>query len=149
MKKIAEKFFSKRVSSNDPENIMKIANMIGPLIEESVRHVFNTHKMILLSQPITYIVPAVWGAKKDGCLTDAQKKIHESVNPVIEKIFNSLEIKDLNHDQEFALYYLIRGIMISKIIYMIEALRNRLHERTVEEKALKDTLMQHKPAGHA
>jgi len=128
---------------------MRIAGAIGPLIEEAVRDVFATYRPVLVSEPITYIVPAVWGAKKDGELTEAQKEIHARINPVIEKIFRSLEMIDLECDQEFALYFLIRGIMISKLVYMIEAFKGRRHERTIEEQNMKEALMQYKPVGHA
>jgi hypothetical protein len=144
-----KKIFSKKQAPQKTENIMKIANRIGPLIDDAVQHVFMTYKMILLSEPITYIVPAVWGAKQDGDLTDIQKEIQGLIGPVIENVLNSFEMKDLSHDQEFALYFLIRGVIISKIIYMIEAFRNRLNERMTEEQNLKETLMHHKPVGRA
>lgn len=36
----------------------------------------------IIKMPITYIVPAIWGAKKDGELTAAQKEINEQVAPL-------------------------------------------------------------------
>ena len=128
---------------------MRIAGAVGPLIEEAVRDVFASYRMVLVSEPITYVVPAVWGAKKDGELTGTQKEIHARINPAIEKVFHLLEMRDLDSDQEFALYFLIRGIMISKLVFMIEAFKGRMNERTIEEQNMKEALMQYKPVGRA
>jgi len=147
--KILERLFSKRQSQKGTTNVMRIAGAIGPLIEEAVRDVFASYRPVLLSEPITYIVPTVWGAKKDGDLTDIQKEIHARINPVIEKVFHSLEMRDLDCNQEFALYFLVRGIMISKLVYMIEAFKGRMNERTIEEQNMKEALMQYKPVGRA
>jgi hypothetical protein len=128
---------------------MEISNVIGPLIDKVVWEVFVTHREELLAEAITYIVPAVWGAKKDGELTTNQKRINETVAPVIEEIFRSLRMTDLDSSQEFALNYLIRGIIVSKMTYMIEAFRNRLNERSVDEQSLKEALLRFKPVGSA
>jgi hypothetical protein len=147
--KILQKLFAKGKPPKSDENIMKIANCIGPLLDGAVHDIFTEYRTKLLPEPITYIVPAVWGAKKDGELTPVQKEIHARIMPVINKVFDSLLIKDLNSDQEFAIYFLIRSIIIAKITFMIEAFRNRLNERTIEVQHLKDTLIHFKPAGNA
>ena len=147
--KILKKLFTKGKSPKSDENIMNITNSIGPLIDTAVNDIFKEYRTELLPEPITYIVPAIWGAKKDGELSLVQKKIHERIVPVINKVFDSLLIKDLNSDQEFAIYFLIRGIIIAKITFMIEAFRNRLNERNVEVQHLKDSLIHFKPVGNA
>ena len=48
-------------------------------------------------------------------------KINEKIDYVIEDIMEMIELKDLNNVQEFAFEYLIRGLIISKITYLIEA----------------------------
>lgn len=147
--KILKNFLTKKKSKKEPENVMEIANVIGPLIDKAVWDIFVMYKMDLLSEPITYIVPAVWGAKKDGELTSIQNTINDRVSPVIEDIFKSLRIEKLDRAQEFALNFLIRGIVISKITFMVEALRGRLNERTLDEQNLKEALLRFKPHGNA
>ena len=78
----------------------------------------------LLTQPISYIVPAVWGAKKEGELEDTQKEINKQIIPVIKELFAALESKDLDAPQEYAIRFLIRGLIISKITFMIGMMKN-------------------------
>ena len=145
---ILKKLFTKEKPRKE-EDIMTIANCIGPLLDGAVNEIFTNYRTELLSEPITYIVPAVWGAKRDGDLTPVQKEIHAWIMPVINKVFDSLQIKDLNSNQEFAIYFLIRGIVIAKITFMIEALLNRINERDAEVQHLKDAFTHFKPAGNA
>jgi hypothetical protein len=148
MKNLKE-YFAKNRSQKEPQDIMKIANIIGPLLDGVVHDIFIAYRMELLSEPITYIVPAVWGAKKEGDLTPVQKDIYARVTPAINKAFDSLQMGNLRSDQEFALNFLIRGIVISKITYMIEAFRSRLNERSLDEQSLKEALLRFKPVGNA
>jgi hypothetical protein len=147
--KILKEYFSKRISRKEPEDIMQIANIIGPLLDGVVNDIFMTYRMELLSEPITYIVPAIWGAKKEGELTPVQKDINARAVPVIDKVFDLLQMKKVSNDQEFAVYFLIRGIIIAKITFMIEAFRSRLSERSIDEQSLKEALMHFKPKGSA
>lgn len=62
--KILKEYFSKRKSRKDPEDIMQIANIIGPLLDGVVNNIFMANRMELLSEPITYIVPAIWGRRR-------------------------------------------------------------------------------------
>ena len=128
---------------------MRIANVIGPVLDGVVHDIFTAYRMELLSEPITYIVPAVWGAKKEGDLTPVQKEINMRVVPAINKAYDSLQLRNLDRDQEFALYFLIRGLIIAKITFMIETLRSRLSERSMDEQSLKDALLHFKPKGSA
>jgi hypothetical protein len=147
--KILKEYFLKRISLKEPEGIMQIADIIGPLLDGVVNDIFMAYRMELLSEPITYIVPAIWGAKKEGELTPVQKDINARAVPVINKVFDLLRMKKISNDQEFAVYFLIRGIIIAKITFMIEAFRSRLNERSMDEQGLKEALMRFKPQGSA
>ena len=85
--------------------------------------------MKLLTEPLTYVVPAVWGAKKDGELTATQKEINRQIVPAIEQILESLQFKDMPGAQKFAIGFLVRGLIISKIAYMMETLKNHVTEK--------------------
>jgi len=147
--KILIEFLAKIKSRKQHKDIMQIADIIGPLIEKAVWDIFVGYRAELLSEQITFVVPAIWGAKKDGELTSTQEAINEQVVPVIKRIFELLDIRGLDSSQEFALNYLIRGLIISKITYMIEAFRSRLKDRTLDEQGLKDALLRFKPQGNA
>ena len=147
--KILKDYLSKRRCRKEPGDLMQIADTIGPLLDGVVNDIFVTYRMELLSEPITYIVPAIWGAKKEGELTSVQKDINARAVPVIDKVYNLLKMKKIDAGQEFALYFLIRGIIIAKITFMIEAFRGRLSERSMDEQTLKEALMRFKPQGSA
>jgi hypothetical protein len=147
--KILIEFLAKMKSRKQNKDIMQIADIIGPLIEKAVWDIFVSYRAEFLSEDITFVIPAIWGAKKDGELTEVQKAISEEIVPVIERIFKSLDIRGLDSSQDFALNYLIRGLIIAKITYMIEAFRSRLKDRTLDEQGLKDALSRFKPQGSA
>ncbi len=147
--KMLMEFFAKMKSRKQHRDIMQIADIIGPMIEKLVWDIFVGYRVELLSEEITFVIPAVWGAKKDGELTATQKAINKQIAPVINRIFELLDIRGLDSSQEFALNYLIRGLLVSKITYMIEAFRSKLKDRTLDEQSLKDTLLHFKPQGSA
>ncbi len=119
------RLFSKNKTDEKHEDVLKIATIIGPTIDKIVVEVFAAYRKELLAEPITYIVPAVWGAKKDGELTTTQKEMNEQIAPVIEEILGEFHSEDISVPQEFAIGFLIRGLIISRITYMIEGTNNR------------------------
>jgi hypothetical protein len=147
--KMLMEFFAKMKSRKQHRDIMQIADIIGPMIEKVVWDIFVGYRVELLSEEITFVIPAVWGAKKDGELTATQKAINKQIAPVINRIFELLDIRGLDSSQEFALNYLIRGLLVSKITYMIEAFRSKLKDKTLDEQTLKDALLHFKPQGSA
>lgn len=147
--KILKEFLAKIKPRKQYKDVMQIADIIGPMIEKAVWDIFVGYRVELLSEDITFVIPAIWGAKKDGELTLTQKAINGQIVPVIKRIFELLDIRDLDSSQEFALNYLIRGLIIAKITYMIEAFRSRLKDKTLDEQNLKDALLRFKPQGNA
>ena len=147
--KILQKIFSRKNQEHAPENVTRIAACTGSLIEKAAWDIFSTYRMELLSEPITFIVPAVWGVSKEGELTAVQIAIHHRVFTVIEEISNILQIRKLNPSQDFAIKYLVRGLIIAKITYMIESFRNKLTERAFSEKGLQESLLHINPQGTA
>jgi hypothetical protein len=134
---ILKKLLGRIGKQKPPKDILAIAKIIGPLIDDAVNQIFTRHQLILLQTPVTYIVPAVWGAQKDGEPDATQMEINRQVEPVISEIFEMLATKHLDTTQEFAIGFLVRGLFISKIAYMIEVLKNRTIEQNIE----KDTNM--------
>lgn len=109
---------------NSCEDLMKISKVIGLTIDGTVREIIRSYKMELLSGPVDYIVPAVWGAKKGGGLDVAQKEIYTQLSPVIDRIIDLFDIKDISESQKFALGFLIKSLFINKICYMIDGVKN-------------------------
>jgi len=53
----------KKSKIEDSEDLMEISRIIGPLIEKTVTDIFVSQRQALLTEPTTYIVPAIWGTK--------------------------------------------------------------------------------------
>lgn len=136
-------------SKKDPENILIMANAVSTRIDKMAWDVFSSFRMELLAEPITYIVPAIWGEKKDGELTSLQKEIHDRINTRIDEIFGALQMKELTDAQEFAVKYLIRDLAIAKIAYMIESFRVKLDETALSGQFIADYLKNIEPKGNA
>ena len=148
--KILNKLFSRDVKEKkQPEDIMKIARIIGPLIDETAQGIFVAYNDELLTEPMTYIVPAIWGAKKEGELTATQKEIHKKIEPVLNEIIESLVLKEVSEAQKFAIGFIIRGYIISKITYMIEMVKREDHKRIDLEEQKIDLLKSVEPYGNA
>ncbi|MDD2671176.1 MAG: hypothetical protein PHG91_00235 [Syntrophales bacterium] len=129
------------------EDITRLSRIIGPLLDKTANDVFLAHKDILLAEPITYIVPAVWGASKDGKLTENQEEINRRITPVIRETLEVLDTANLSDSQSFAISFMIRGLIISKITYMIEALKNKMFALDMKKK---DSLIRNlEPVGRA
>ncbi len=122
--KFIRKLFSKRTKKQEAEDVVTFAREIERRIDRTSLEIFRTFKTTLLTESNIYIVPAVWGAVKEGDLTDTQREIHAMVSPVIMEILDSLQQDNMNSAQNFAIAYLVRGFFISKIIYMIEFYKN-------------------------
>jgi len=128
---------------------VEFARAIERLIDRTSLEIFRIYKSTLLSEPNVYIVPAVWGAAKNGELTEIQKDIHKRVAPVIQEILALLHQEDLNISQQFAVGYILRGFFISKIIYMIEFYKNLSNENHTAPAKEAVNLQDIEPWGHA
>jgi hypothetical protein len=122
-------FFWRSARSNETsEDVLEIAKKIGPLIDEVTNQIFMKYRETLIKEPITYIVPAVWGAIKDGKLTRIQKEINQRFAPVVREVMSMLVPESASQAQRYAISYILRGLMISKITFMVEGFKNRMNE---------------------
>jgi len=110
--------------AESPPDLMKISRAVDPLINQATLDIFMAHKGRLLQEQIEYIVPAVWGVKKGGETDATQKQIFTSICSVEAEIKKTFGVHNLSPEQEFALVYLIKGVFIARITYMIELVKN-------------------------
>jgi hypothetical protein len=108
------------------EDLIQIANTIGPMIYKETQKIFELFAAELINEPITYIIPAIWGAKKDGELTPVQQRISRAVAPVINNALAVLHTERLNSAQQFAVGYLIRELMIALVSMMVQYLQFKI-----------------------
>lgn len=139
----------KKEIHENPDDLMKLAESVGSLIDQTAVDIFQTHVIELLNKPITYIIPAVWGAHENGALSSAQEQMNRSISPVVEDIIQTLQVDSLSESQIFALGYLIRGLLVSKITYMIEKLKNQLIEKIIADCRRNESLSDVETLGNA
>ena len=133
------------------EEELLIAKKIGPIIRKETERIFESHAVELLSNPETYIIPAIWGCGKNDELTPTQQQINQAVASIIKQIFDILQFYELNSAQQFQADCMIRNLLA-------ELLRNKVEYSQFEGSAsnssvvvVKDTdnLMNLKPVGRA
>lgn len=142
-------------SSSDPEckkqekQDTAVTDAIGVLIEKSTWEIFLKYRNELLAEDITYIVPAVCGAERNSELTPLQEEIHGLITPNIQEIFRKLEIHETMDDHSFAVRYIVRSMIITKIIFIIESFRNKFQTHNLNERSKMMLLKELAPYGHA
>lgn len=92
---------------------------IKEIIDETTDCIFLLFKKELLSNHITYIIPAVWQKQRQDELNHDQRNIYRTIETMVADVLEIMEFDDLNEDQRFSIEYLIRGLVISKITYLI------------------------------
>jgi hypothetical protein len=130
-------------------DLLEIAGLIGPIIDKLVMDLFTRYSRQLLTEPVTYIVPAVWGATKDGLLDETQTEMFGHIAPTIARIQALLDLDDLRDSQSFAIGFLIRGIIISKVAYLVESFRYRMENGLKVNAHQDEFMMKVKPWGTA
>ncbi len=63
------RFLGKREKKKDveiSEDIMRVPRLIEPLLNKAALDIVDAYKSKLLNESVTYIVPAIWGAKEKG-----------------------------------------------------------------------------------
>lgn len=117
------KFFQRKKAPLSAEELIGRAKAIEPLVDGLCQNIVRTYRSSLLAHEVTYVVPAVWGASPDGPLTDEQKAIHAMVSEVVGKVLGIIDPSKLQPAQEYAVAYLVRGLIISKIAFQVEGLK--------------------------
>ena len=131
------------------QGMLAIAQQVEVSIDALATQIFAQFQQDLLANHITYIVPAIWGAAQDGDLTDIQKKINKITVPVVEKAVFRFDFREINPAQVFALGYILRSLIVTKIVYMIEASRRRMLENETDIYLPDESLRNVEPVGNA
>lgn len=147
--KILGRLFSRNTEEKTDEDLIEISRSLRPIVDNITREIFAAHKDELVGREVTYVVPAVWGANKQSELTPTQREIHARVAPAIGEIVEKLGIEGLNPGQEFALGFLIKDLLITKIVYMVESYRNRLLTNSKKRERASQDLSRVDPVGNA
>ncbi|MBN1850597.1 MAG: hypothetical protein JW932_18655 [Deltaproteobacteria bacterium] len=106
---------------------------IKEIIDKTTDMIFSAYRDSLLSEPNTYIVQAVWAKNHKGKLSPNQKKIKKRIASMMNDIMEILDLKDINESQTFSIEYLIKGLAVSKISYLIEAFKNKQNTACISD----------------
>jgi hypothetical protein len=145
-----EKETSSPARPAESEDILATARKMEGIIDQVASRVFVEFKSDLINEKITFIIPAVWGAAKDADLTPVQARIHQMIAEPMLEVLSQIDLERLEPSQSFAVSYIVRSLMVSKIVYMIEASKRQLaeYQRQNEDDA-QNPLAGSKPMGRA
>jgi hypothetical protein len=150
MKGFFKRFSGKKQNTEgELDDLLSLARQVESILDSLTNQIYMEHGKDLLNHPITYIVPAVWGAVKNGELSELQQTIHQPVAEAIEKAMIALDLKGLTPPQAFAIGYIIRGLIISKMVYMLEATKREQADQKLENGDDLIDLNETEPVGRA
>lgn len=130
MKGFLQKLFARRKKETQSEDWRKTTKTISLLIQEETFDIFHSRAISFIEEPVNYLIPAVWGIKKDGELTPEQQEIGNRVQILTEKVIAALDVKDLNSSQRFAVGFLVRELIIARLLLFIQIFRGQLLAET-------------------
>jgi hypothetical protein len=111
------------------EGICEINILIRPMVDESIRQILKSSGCKFLSEHIDNITHAVWGRIANNKIARCQMEISKQVINLIEDIRGILEMASLNTSHQFALDYLIRAFIISRLLRVAAAFGIDIIER--------------------
>jgi hypothetical protein len=120
------KNFKKHSQDRPKESMYDISGVVNPAIENVCLNIFSDYRDILMNEDHEFVVHAVWGKGKEKELSDIQKSIHERALPVISSALRELKVEELGVSQRYAIGYILRGLIITKILFMVEMLKNKI-----------------------
>ena len=141
--------FINKSNNNGSQSVLSISSVILPLIDCKVNEIFRIFMNKLINEPPEYIAPAVWGINKVGTLDSYQYEIHQMVEPVVQSAYTLLRIEGLDAAQKFAILSLIRALIISKFVYLMEVVKLRCQLKVGNHCTEDQTLADLEPQGHA
>jgi hypothetical protein len=119
-----KKWLWKRHAPTDTQDITRLAKRVGPIIDQAANDIFRSYNNVLLERPVSFLVSAVWGGDGYSKMDAVSTGINRMVVPALHNALTALDLKMRSPSHEFAVTYLIRGLIISKIAFMVESAKN-------------------------
>lgn len=143
------KYLSKCFKGDVKKDETRSLEFVAKLCDRTSYEIFMSHKDRLLSEPVTYIVWAVWGYREGGALDETQKRIHRSIEPRVETILSAIGWRKLDPEQVRIMQYLIKQYFVSQITFMIESYKYQSMRSSLMLKQQKSNLECMEPLGRA
>lgn len=130
MKPLLQKVFARRKETSHSADLGEITRVIRPLIQNETFDMFYSHGIGFMDAPINCVVPAVWGIKEDGRLTPDQQEINMRVQKIVERVIAALDVERINSSQRFAIGFLVRELIIARLLLFIQIFNGELTAQT-------------------
>jgi len=104
-------------------------------IEKTLKQIINDHKMTLLDKDVGYVIDTVCGSSGKGTPTECQVDIYNKINPTINEIYDLLGIANLSRQQQQDGLFVIRYMMVLKILFLMEYFKNMQNQNTIQKKS--------------
>lgn len=130
-------------------DISEVAIRIEPIIDQVANDIFRNYTGVLMLRPSSYIVPAVWANEDSPGIDPVAREINRMVGPAVKSVFETLELKNPSRSQVYGISYLVRGLIISKVAYMVELLKNTPMNIRPDEGMSESELKSMRPIGNA
>jgi hypothetical protein len=128
---------------------LELTRRFEKILQHTCMDIFASYRSVLLDEPLTYTVAAIWGAQKWGKITTTQLEINSRVSPAVEQMQLALESGKLDQEQVFVREYMIRGLIIAKILYMSELYKKIILTKEAKTPTVLRSLQWIEPLGTA
>jgi hypothetical protein len=125
------------------QDFRRITKVVRPMIFDNVKFMFSQFEEQIITNSIEYIIFAIWGPMPENRLDKCQQFMYMNAQALVMKAVDALEIDNLDGAQGFYLAFLIREIIVHKII----TLRAIAMEKISFENSL--LLIAAEPAGYS
>ena len=144
------KFKRRRAQSPPVEDAsLRLAKLIGPEVDRLANEIFLLYTRRRDLNPTTHIIAAVWGNKANETLDELQQYIVQKVTFKVQKILTLLTSEQTDPSQAFAMEFIVKGLLITKVLYMLEVLKSKMQKDLSMGRTPHDPLETIDPIGHA
>ena len=145
------KKFKRRGTESPPitDASLRLAKLIGPEIDRLANEIFLLYTRRRDLNPTTHIIAAVWGNKANETLDELQQYLVQKVTFKVQKILAVLTSEQTDPSQMFAMEFIVKGLLITKVLYMLEVLKSKMHKDLNVGSTQGEPLESIDPIGHA
>ena len=128
---------------------LRLAKLIGPEIDRMANEIFLLYTRRQDLNPTTHIIAAVWGNKANETLDELQQYIVQKVTFKVQKILAMITSDQTDSSQTFAMEFVVKGLLITKVLYMLEVLKSKMEKDVNVGGTQHESLESIDPIGHA
>ena len=132
MNHLRKSVFKRKESTGRNPEIARVCTTLASTLNRKALEILLSHMEELLVAPKDYIVCAIWGVESGRELDRVQKIIHEQILPAITETMETLKFPGMTPVQEFALSFLVKDVLVSKVLFLTETAKNQCFDTVCE-----------------